>query len=211
MRPVRFVALLLALGASAPVLSAQTPAPAEPAPATPAARKPFALGIVVNALSIDPGIAARQQVGSRAWGLQIDAGVTFARFLYAGVDIAPNGLSDHAGFTQSTTAGDKSSSAMLMYFSALAGARSPAVRIIPGLAATSFGLYGGASTTTGERSISECVDCTTEKIDVPGGSFVQPTILFGEGTTRVRVSDRYYVGGKGLRSIISLGVELGGR
>jgi hypothetical protein len=198
MRKFRPVLALLAIAA------VTTPARAQDAPS-----KPFLLGLTANHLSIDPVAAASQKVGARSWGVQFDAAYTFGKYFVVAADFAPNGLSDKAGFTETTTIGDKSSSAMLLYMSAMAGARTAPFRIIPGLAATSFGLYGGASTTRGERSISECVDCTTQNISIDGGTFVQPTIVFGEGRTRMRVSDRSYLGGKGIRNVISAGVEMG--
>jgi hypothetical protein len=48
-------------------------------------------------------------------------------------------------------------------------------------------------------------------MDIPGGTFVQPTLLFGGGRTRVRVSDRLFVGGTGIRSVISAGMEVGAK
>ena len=216
--PARFLSALALATAIAPTLSAQTaspspaPAPAQPASAAPAAgRKPFEFGLSGGVMSMDAAVAAGQQIGARSFGMQFDGGVSFARFLYAGIDFGPQFVSDKASFTQSTTGGDKNSTAMLIYYSAMAGVRTPAARIIPGLAATSLGVYGGASKTTGERGIDNCSNCTTQDITVEGGSFVQPTLVFGDGSTRLRVSDRYYTGGKGIRSVISAGVELGGR
>lgn len=208
MRSIRPALFLLALTALAPALSAQEQAPA-PAPAP--AHKPFVFGLIANTTSIDPVAASREMIGTRSWGMQLDAGVSFARFLFAGVDMGPQFLSDRASFTQATTAGDKTSTASLIYFSAMAGARTPAAHFLPGLGATSLGLYGGASTTAGKRSIENCVDCSSETIVVPGGSFVQPTLVFGEGSSRLRVSDRYYLNGTGMRSVISAGVEFGAR
>lgn len=199
MRHVRPLVLSLALLALASAASAQD-----------VARKPLMLGMTASHMSIDPTAAASQNVGARSWGMQFDGGYTFGRHFVVAADFAPHVLSDKAGFTQTTTAGDMSSSAMLLYFSAMAGARTTPFRIIPGLAASTLGVYGGASMTKGERSIGKCVDCNSETISIDGGTFVQPTITFGEGRTRLRVSDRYFVGGNGIRSVISAGVELGG-
>jgi hypothetical protein len=176
-----------------------------------AGRKPFMFGITVNHMSINPTTAAGQLVGARSYGMQFDGGVTFAKFLFAGVDFGPQFLSDRATFTQNTTGGEKKSTAMLVYFSAMAGTRTPPLRLVPGLPATSLGVYGGTSATKGERSIDNCLDCLSQDIKVPGGSFVQPTLVFGEGAARFRVSDRLYMGGEGMKSVISLGMELGGR
>ncbi|MDB4885483.1 MAG: hypothetical protein JWN79_921 [Gemmatimonadetes bacterium] len=214
MYAVRPLLSLLALAiVVAPGASAQTAVqPAvQPAPPAPAAPKPYIVGLTANTMSIAPTVAAGQMVGARSYGMQFDAGVTFARYLFAGADFGLQFLKDRAGFTQATTAGDMSSTATLVYVSAMAGAKTASVRIIPGLAATSLGVYGGASKTSGQRSIDKCSNCTTEDITVAGGPFVQPTLVFGEGAMRWRVSDRVYMGDKGIRSVISLGIELGGR
>lgn len=174
-------------------------------------RSPYMLGINATVTSIDPTVAATQQIGARSWGMQLDGGITLGKFLYAGVDFAPQFLSDHGAFTQTTTGGDKTSTAMLIYFSAMAGARTSPVSLIPGLPATSFGVFGGTSATKGERSIDNCSNCTTQDITVSGGAFVQPTLVFGDGNSRFRVSDRHYLDGKGIRDVISLGLEIGGR
>jgi hypothetical protein len=173
------------------------------------ARKPFVFGITANAMSIDQATAGTQYVGQRSWGMQIDAGLLVKHHLYLGVDFGPQMLSDRASFTQSTTVGDLESSATLVYFSALAGPRTGAFQLIPGMPPVALALYGGVSTTKTERSIDKCVDCYSEKMDIPGGSFVQPTLMFGAGRARLRLSDRVFVGGKGIRSVMSVGAELG--
>ena len=175
------------------------------------ARKPFVFGMTANAMSIDPSTAGAQFVGARSWGMQLDGGLLLKRFLYLGIDFGPQMLSDRASFTQSTTGGDMESTAGLVYFSAMAGPRIPAFQLVPGMAPVAIGLYGGVSTTVAERSIDKCVDCHSEKVEIPGGSFVQPTFLFGAGRARLRVSDRLFMGGSGIRSVISVGIEAGAK
>ena len=200
MRHTRALLAVILLAAAAPTTRAQE-----------ASGKPFVFGISVISTSIDPTTATAQLIAPRSWGMQFDGGVTFAKFLYAGLDFGPQFLRDRGTFTQATTGGDKQSTAMLVYFSAAAGVRTPAARLIPGIGATSFGLYGGTSATKGERSIDNCVDCTSQDIKVSAGGFVQPTLVFGEGNSRLRISDRHYFDDKGIRDVISLGLEIGGR
>jgi hypothetical protein len=175
------------------------------------ARKPFVFGITANAMSIDPSTAGTQLVNDRSWGMQIDAGLVVAHYLYIGVDLGPQKLSDRASFTQNTTGGNLGSSATLVYYSALVGPRTPSFQLAPGLPQIGLGVYGGVSGTSAERGIDTCVDCYADKLEIPGGTFVQPTLLFGSGPARVRVSDRLFLGGTGIRSVISAGMELGGR
>ena len=172
------------------------------------ARKPFVVGFTANAMSIDPTTAGTQLVGGRSWGMQIDGGMLLKR-LYVGFDFGPQFLSDKASFTQNTTQGELKSTATLMYFSAMAGPRTRPFQLIPGMAPIALGVYGGYSKTTSERSIDNCVDCYSEKVEIPGGTFVQPVMLFGAGRARLRLSDRIFTDAKGITSVISAGVELG--
>jgi hypothetical protein len=194
------LAALVLVTAGAHVLRAQDSIPQ---------RKPFVFGITANAMSIDGATAGTQLVGARSWGMQLDGGLLVKRFFYLGIDFGPQMLSDRASFTQSTTGGDMESSATLVYFSALAGPRTRPFQLVPGLAPIALGVYGGVSTTVAERSIDQCLDCRTDKMDIPGGTFVQPILLFGEGRGRLRISDRLFVGGKGIQSVISVGMEVG--
>jgi hypothetical protein len=186
-----------------------SPANAPAAAAPNAAPKRFSFGIDANTMEMNSAAATSQMIGARSYGMQIDAGVNFARFLFASIDLGPQFLSDKASFTQATTAGDMNSTATLMYYSGMAGARTPAVHL-PILPAASLGVYGGYSKTTGKRGIDKCVDCTSEDITIAGGTFVQPTIVLGEGNMRLRMSDRYFTDAKGIKSIISLGLQFGG-
>ena len=173
--------------------------------------KRFVLGMTLNSMSIDATTAASQQVRPQSWGMQFDFGVLVKRHVFVGIDFGPQLLSDLATFTQNTTGGEMKSSAALTYFSAMAGARTRPFRLAPGIGSVAFGLYSGASVTKSIRSIDNCSDCRTDKLVVPGGAFVQPTLVFGQGRARLRVSDRYFVSGDGIRSVVSAGMELGGR
>lgn len=143
--------------------------------------------------------------------MQFDAGLHLKRYLFVGIDLGPQFLSDLATFTQNTTGGEMKSTAELTYFSAMAGTRTPPFRLVPGIPAVALGLYGGGSITKTIRSIANCSDCRSDDIFIPGGAFVQPTLVFGQGRARLRVSDRYFLSGEGIRSVISAGMELGGR
>jgi hypothetical protein len=140
--------------------------------------------------------------------MQFDGGYV-VKHLYLGFDFGPQFLSDKASFTQNTTQGTMKSTAMLVYFSAIAGPRTPPLQLIPGMAPVGLGVYGGVSGTTSERSIDNCSNCYQEKMDIPGGTFVQPVLLFGAGRARLRVSDRVFLKGTGIRSVMSAGMEVG--
>ena len=188
-------AALLAIGAQA--LPAQ-----QIAPATGAERKVApVMGFTIGSLAIESASAANSQVGDRSYGIQLDGGVLVKRHFYFGVDIGGQFLDDKAQFTQNTTGGERKSTAAVTYFSAMAGARTGILPVVP----MSFGLNLGASATVSRRSIDDCVDCQVDKLDIPGGAFVEPTLLLGRRSLRLRVSDRVYLGGDGMRSVISVG------
>jgi hypothetical protein len=188
-------AALLAIGARA--LPAQ-----QIAPVAQAARQIApVLGFSVGTLSIESGSAARSQVGDRSYGLQVDGGVLVKRHLYFGIDVGGQFLDDSAQFTQNTTGGRMKSTASVTYFSAMAGARTGTAPVVP----VTLGLNVGASATISRRSIDNCTDCQVDKLDIPGGAFVEPTLLFGRRSLRLRVTDRVYLGGDGMRSVISFG------
>ena len=143
-------------------------------------------------------------MGDRSYGLQLDGGVLVKRHLYFGVDIGGQFLKDQAQFTQNTTGGQMKSSAVVTYLSAMAGARTGSLPVVP----LALGVNVGASTTISRRSIDNCSNCQVDKLDIPGGAFVEPTLLLGRRNIRLRMSDRVYLAGDGMRSVISLGADL---
>jgi hypothetical protein len=56
------------------------------------------------------------------------------------------------------------------------------------------------------RSIDDCVDCRVDKLKIPGGAFVEPTLVVGGRALRLRVSDRIYTG-DGMKNMILVGGE----
>ena len=160
-------------------------------------------GFSVGALSIDPDAAASSSVGENAWGLQLDGGVVVHKYLVFQGDIGGQFLDDKAQFTQATTGGNKKSSANVTYFSASAGFRTPIPAAFPvGLAVN----LGGSATMT-RRSIDNCVDCHVDKMKIPGGGFVEPMLLVRAGKYMFRAGDRLYLGGNGMQSLISAGMQ----
>ena len=190
-------AALVAIGAA--TLPAQQVAPA-PSPARQVAP---VLGFTVGTLSIESASAARSQVGDRSYGIQLDVGALVKRHLYFGVDVGGQFLDDSAQFQQNTTGGMKKSSASVTYFSGIVGARTGVLPVVP----LTFGLNVGASATISRRSIDNCTDCQVDKLTIPGGAFLEPTLLLGRRSARFRMSDRVYVSGDGMRSVISAGLD----
>ena len=158
-------------------------------------------GFSVGSVSIDPARAAAAQVGERAWGLQLDAGIAVKRYITFGVDLGTQFLNDHAQFTQNTTGGEMKSSASVTYLSAATGLRSGA------LGPFSLGVSVGASTSFGRRSIDNCTDCQVDNLTIPGGAFAEPMLLIAVRKFHVRVTDRLFSGGDGMRNVMSLGAQ----
>jgi hypothetical protein len=159
------------------------------------------LGFSVGAMSIESASATRSQVGDQSFGIQLDAGALVRRHFYVGMDVGGQFLKDHAQFTQNTTGGEMKSSAVVTYFSAVTGLRTGT------LGPLALALNAGASITISRRSIDNCTDCDVDKLDIPGGAFVEPMLTFGRGSARLRVMDRVYVSGDGMRSVVSVGAE----
>lgn len=209
-----FLAAAASVAMVAPALAAQQPAAPQPTEQQPAAEAPTvqqsgrgftpAFGFSVGGMSIEPGAAAQSEIGARSYGLQLDAGVLLKRHFYLGADIGGQFLDDHAQFTQNTTGGEMKSTASVTYLSALAGVRTGVLRAVP----VALALNAGASATMSRRSIDNCSDCDVDKLDIPGGAFVEPVLMFGRGTMRLRVSDRVYLGGEGMLNVISIGADL---
>ena len=161
------------------------------------------LGFSIGTLAIDPDAAANSMVGDQAWGLQLDGGVVVHKHLVFGVDVGGQFLDDKAQFTQSTTGGDMKSSASVTYFSGMVGLRSG----IPASFPLGLAVNVGASATVSKRSIDNCVDCHVDNLKIPGGAFVEPTLLLRVRKFMLRATDRVYLGGDGMRSVISAGMQ----
>lgn len=165
------------------------------------------LGATLGAMAIETSSADRSQVGDRSFGLQLDAGVLMKRHLYLGIDVGGQFLKDRAQFTENTTGGEQKSTAAVTYFSAIGGFRTGVPKALP----VGLGLNAGYSLTSSRRSIDNCVDCTVNKLDIPGGAFVEPMLLFGRRNAQLRIVDRIYVTGEGMRSVVSAGLEFTAR
>ena len=160
-------------------------------------------GFSVGTLAIDPDAAASSSVGDRSWGLQFDGGVVVHKHLLFQADIGGQFLDDKAQFTQATTGGNKKSTSNVTYFSASTGFRAGASESFP----LGFALNLGGSATMTRRSIDNCVDCHVDKLKIPGGGFVEPMLLVRAGKFMIRAGDRVYLGGDGMRSLISAGLQ----
>ena len=194
---IRHLAAAALLVLPAHTLLAQVAAPATTRNVVPT------FGFSVGSGSIDSDAAATAQVGERALNLQFDGGVVVRRHLVFQADIGGLILDDKAQFTQATTGGNKKSSSNVTYFSASTGFRTG----IPAAFPLGFALNVGGSATMTRRSIDNCEDCHVDKMKIPGGGFVEPMLLVRAGKFMIRASDRVYLGGDGMKSVISAGMQ----
>jgi hypothetical protein len=193
---LRHLAIATLLVVPAPALFAQD--------STPTTRNVVpTFGFSVGSLAIDPDAAANSQVGEQAWGLQFDGGVVVRKHFVFLADFGGQFLDDHAEFTQQTTGGNKKSTSNVTYLSAMTGIRTG----IPAAFPVGLAVNLGATATMTRRSIDECVDCHVDKLKIPGGGFVEPMVLVRVKTFMLRASDRVYLGGDGMRSLISAGMQ----
>ena len=160
-------------------------------------------GFSVGSGSIDSDAAAQSQVGDRALGLQLDGGVVVHKHLVFQADLGGLILDDKAQFTQATTGGNRKSTSNVTYLSASTGFRTG----IPAAFPLGLALNVGASATMTRRSIDDCVDCHVDKLKIPGGGFVEPMLLVRVRTFMLRATDRVYLGGEGMKSVISVGMQ----
>jgi hypothetical protein len=159
-------------------------------------------GFSVGSVSIDPARAATAQVADRAWGLQLDASVLMKRYITLGFDLGTQFLDDQAQFSQNTTGGTMKSTASVTYLSAATGLRTGA------LGPFSLGATVGASVSFGKRSIDNCSNCQVDNLTIPGGPFAEPALLVAVRKFQVRVTDRLYTRGDGMRNVMSVGAQI---
>jgi hypothetical protein len=127
-------------------------------------------------------------VGSRGWGLSFDFAATLQGILIGGADLGAAWVGDDSSFTQSTTGGQKKSSTAAFFASVYGGVRTPAFPLSEDKVMRSVvGVTFGASSWSGVRSIDSCVDCRSDKLDIDGGSYVEPFVLIGKRNTEDRL------------------------
>ena len=97
------------------------------------------------------------------------------------------------------------------------GLRTPSFCIQSGTGNNCVALHAflnyGRAWLSAERSIESCTDCSTQSIDLPGGSLLEPGLVFGIPSRSgigldVRTSYRYFLGDAGLASELRLGLAL---
>jgi len=160
-------------------------------------------GLVTTAL--DAGVARRQGMGERGFGLAVGFGLeSRAGFAFSAV-VSAMGFRDDSAFSQSTTGGTKTSGVSIIEYGARVGTRGVSARLGGARAwRLRAGLGAGYVAYQGGRSISNCVNCSSEDLRVAGGVFVEPAVGVswqgGQRESVVTVAVRRYSGGAEARS-----------
>lgn len=145
-------------------------------------------------------------VGSRAWGVQLTGGLLVYRVLALNAEGALLLMSDEAPFTQETTQGEKTSGVGAGMGSVSAGLRTPPLAV--GGAKPLFlsaGVNAGNSWLNVTRTITHCVDCHGETVEVRAGTFWEPVVEVGNGRGAFTARYRVYGGESDLQNALMIG------
>lgn len=167
-----------------------------------------------NTADFRHGTTANRGIGSRGWGFEMGGGVSYA-WLLGGIDFGINAFKDDSSFTQSTTGGSRESSTSALFGSVFTGLVAPHIPLTPsGSARLRVGALLGYSGWSGNRGIGQCVNCSSESLEMHAGQFVEPFIVIGpkaDGWLGLRIGYRRFLSPDAtLNSVLSLGVG-GGR
>lgn len=167
------------------------------------------IGLELLTGSIEGGTAQSQGTGSRAWGMQINMGVTALRVLSLSADVGVVDLADNNAFSENTTEGEMTSSVSAFLGSVAAGLRTPPISLPEEPSATvSAGVNVGHTWMSAERSIVNCVDCTEQDLEITAGNFWEPG-LYVAPSRRWGLNARYrvYMGESDLQNAIMIGIS----
>jgi hypothetical protein len=140
--------------------------------------------------SIDSGAALREGVGERGWGFLAGGAYRLSPNLALGAELGGQYVKDEDVFTQQTTGGRRSSTTTLIEFAPYLGVRLPAGDRLQ------IGVNGGYGVLFARRTIENCSNCFTEDLDLDGGLYVEPMLLFGaRDSLQFGATFRLYLGG----------------
>lgn len=182
---------------SAALLLAATSATAQSVPR-------FGLDLITTGM--DAATADSAGVGSRAWGVQLTGGLLAYRVLALNAEGALLLMSDEAPFTQETNRGEKTSGVGAGMGSVSLGLRTPPVAV--GGARPLFlsaGVNGGRSWMNVTRTITQCIDCHGETVEVQAGTFWEPVVELGNGRGSFTARYRVYGGESDLQNALMIG------
>ena len=191
------------IGLSAALLLAASGAAAQAAPTQ------TLIGFDLTTSAIDPIAADSAGVGHRAFGLQINGSIIAYRMLSLSAEGGIIGMSDEAAFTQETNQGEKTSGVAAGIGTVSAGLRTPPVALGgPKPVTFSAGLNAGHSFLHVTRTITNCVDCHGEDVNLRAGSFWEPVVTLGVGPGAISARYRTYLGGSDFADALMVGYSI---
>lgn len=164
------------------------------------------LGLDLLTSSIAPGAADSAGIGSRAFGAQVTGSLIAFRVLTLNADGAVILMRDERSYTQETTHGEKESGVGAGMGSLSAGLRTPSFPVggdSPLLLAA--GVNAGRSWVDVNRTITQCVDCHAEDVEVHAGNFWEPVLHLTTGRGSYSARYRMYRGDSDFRDALMVG------
>lgn len=167
------------------------------------------VGLELLTGSIENNTAQSQGTGGRAWGMQVNMGVTALRVLSLSADLGIADIADNNAFSENTTGGEMTSSVQAFLGSLAVGLRTPPLSIPEEPSATvSAGVNVGHTWMSAERGIVNCTDCTEQDLEITAGNFWEPG-LYVAPSRRWGLNARYrmYAGESDLQNAIMIGIS----
>jgi hypothetical protein len=152
----------------------------------------FYLGIPYS--FFDQNTAESEGIRSESFGFTLGmSGLFYSHFLI-GLEYGGDLPVDKRKFTNQTTVGELESAVYINQFSIYTGLKSPGLALSEGSESQLFGnLYVGNMWAFSEaRSISDCIDCDEEDIEINGGVYIEPEIYYVFANLGLGVGYRYF-------------------
>ena len=167
------------------------------------------LGFELITSSIDPVAADSAGVGHRAWGAQVTGSLIAFRVLSLNAEGGIIGMSDEARFTQETNRGEQTSGVAAGMGTVSAGLRTPPLSLGgPSPLYLSAGVNAGRSWLDVNRTITHCIDCHAEDVNVQAGTFWEPVVQLGVGRGMVSARYRVYTGDADFQNALMIGYSI---
>ena len=124
------------------------------------------------------GTANREGIGSRGFGFLAGGGAHIQEMIVAGAEVGFQFVHDKASFGQSTTGGYRTSTTGIWDLAGFMGVRAPSAKVGSQGWRVTGGVNVGLSGVGGRRSIDNCIDCDSQGLEIGGGVYVEPVVMF---------------------------------
>jgi hypothetical protein len=166
-------------------------------------------GLDLISSGIETVAADSAGVGSRAWGVQVTGNLIAFRVLSLNAEGGVIGMSDEAAFTQETTQGEQTSGVAAGMGTLSAGLRTPPLSLGGERPFhVSAGVNAGRSWVDVNRTITYCVDCHSEDVEVRAGNFVETMLQVGIGRGAMMARYRMYGGNSDFTDALIVGYTI---